>query len=311
MPNIGEFGTRPYQDGELIGRDPDYGRIVCFCERVTRGEIDAALDSPIPPADADGLRRRTRALMGRCQGFFCGAEIAAALEADGWAIEDGPVDRRRRAVRAGGRDRAARAGHRAGDGDRARATRPADPAPLRPHRLRAARPAHRPLAGRATPSAIASWPTDAGVEVLAETMVTDWEGRPPEADRAGRPAGGRAAGGGAGDRVQGAPSLGAAHTGVAPGRRDDHLDPAAARPPARPEGRAAGGDRRRRARQLLGGGDPRPRGSVGGRTGDRAPQASVAGRVPGGRGGSLPGARLVAHGRQRDPRRTSGWSRWS
>jgi glycerol-3-phosphate dehydrogenase len=40
MPNIGEFGTRPYQDDELIGRDPDYGRIVCFCERVTRGEID-------------------------------------------------------------------------------------------------------------------------------------------------------------------------------------------------------------------------------------------------------------------------------
>jgi glycerol-3-phosphate dehydrogenase len=81
MPNIGEFGTRAYQDAELIGRDPDYGRIVCFCERATRGEIDAALRSPIPPGDADGLRRRTRALMGRCQGFFCGAEIGAALEA--------------------------------------------------------------------------------------------------------------------------------------------------------------------------------------------------------------------------------------
>jgi glycerol-3-phosphate dehydrogenase len=80
MPNIGEFGTRPYQDAELIGRDPDYGRIICFCERVTRGEIDAALGSPIPPADADGLRRRTRALMGRCQGFFCAAEVGAALE---------------------------------------------------------------------------------------------------------------------------------------------------------------------------------------------------------------------------------------
>jgi glycerol-3-phosphate dehydrogenase len=80
MPNIGEFGIRPYQDAELIDRDPDYGRVVCFCERVTRGEIDAALGSPIPPADGDGLRRRTRALMGRCQGFFCGAEIAAAIE---------------------------------------------------------------------------------------------------------------------------------------------------------------------------------------------------------------------------------------
>jgi glycerol-3-phosphate dehydrogenase len=82
MPNIGEFGSRPYQDAQLIGRDADYGRIVCFCERVTRGEIDAALASPIPPVDADGLRRRTRALMGRCQGFFCGAEIAAAIEGD-------------------------------------------------------------------------------------------------------------------------------------------------------------------------------------------------------------------------------------
>ncbi|MGE5857992.1 MAG: FAD-dependent oxidoreductase, partial [Solirubrobacterales bacterium] len=82
MPNIGEFGTRPYQDEELIAHDPDYGRIVCFCERVTRGEIDAALAGPIPPVDPDGLRRRTRALMGRCQGFFCGAEIASALERD-------------------------------------------------------------------------------------------------------------------------------------------------------------------------------------------------------------------------------------
>jgi glycerol-3-phosphate dehydrogenase len=85
MPNIGEFGSRPYQDAELIDRDPDFGRIVCFCERVTRGEIEAALGSPIPPADPDGLRRRTRALMGRCQGFFCGAEVASMIErgADG------------------------------------------------------------------------------------------------------------------------------------------------------------------------------------------------------------------------------------
>jgi glycerol-3-phosphate dehydrogenase len=80
MPNIGEFGTRPYQEAERIAGDPDYGRVVCFCERVTRGEIDAALRSPIPPADPDGLRRRTRALMGRCQGFFCGAAVAEALE---------------------------------------------------------------------------------------------------------------------------------------------------------------------------------------------------------------------------------------
>jgi glycerol-3-phosphate dehydrogenase len=83
MPNIGEQGERPYQRAELIERDRDYGRIVCFCERVTRGEIRDALDGPLPAADLDGLRRRTRAHMGRCQGFFCGAELVAALERGG------------------------------------------------------------------------------------------------------------------------------------------------------------------------------------------------------------------------------------
>jgi glycerol-3-phosphate dehydrogenase len=76
MPNIGEAFPRPYQRGELIGSDPDYGRVVCFCERVTRGELRDALASPIPPVDVDGLRRRTRAHMGRCQGFYCGAQLA-------------------------------------------------------------------------------------------------------------------------------------------------------------------------------------------------------------------------------------------
>jgi glycerol-3-phosphate dehydrogenase len=80
MPNIGERGERPYQRAELIGGDPEYGRIVCFCERVTRGEIRDALDGPLPAMDLDGLRRRTRAHMGRCQGFFCGAELSAELE---------------------------------------------------------------------------------------------------------------------------------------------------------------------------------------------------------------------------------------
>jgi glycerol-3-phosphate dehydrogenase len=79
MPNIGEAHPRPYADPERIAADPDYGRIVCFCERVTRGEIRDAATSPIPPADLDGLRRRTRALMGRCQGFFCGAQVPALL----------------------------------------------------------------------------------------------------------------------------------------------------------------------------------------------------------------------------------------
>jgi glycerol-3-phosphate dehydrogenase len=79
MPYIGQAGTRPYQDAALIGADPDYGRIVCHCERVTRGEIRDALASTVPPADLDGLRRRTRALNGRCQGFYCAATVSALM----------------------------------------------------------------------------------------------------------------------------------------------------------------------------------------------------------------------------------------
>jgi glycerol-3-phosphate dehydrogenase len=80
MPNIGEAFTRPYQDADRIADDPAYGTIVCFCERVTAGEIRDAFDSDIPPADMDGLRRRTRAMNGRCQGFFCGAQVGGLLD---------------------------------------------------------------------------------------------------------------------------------------------------------------------------------------------------------------------------------------
>ena len=81
MPNLGEAGLRPYQDSKRIDADPEYGRIVCFCERVSAGEIRDTFDSPIPPADLDGLRRRTRVMNGRCQGFYCGAHTQALLQA--------------------------------------------------------------------------------------------------------------------------------------------------------------------------------------------------------------------------------------
>ena len=81
MPNLGEAFTRPYQDAERIAADPAYGRIVCFCERVTAGELSDAFESTIPPRDLDGLRRRTRVTNGRCQGFYCGAQTEALLAA--------------------------------------------------------------------------------------------------------------------------------------------------------------------------------------------------------------------------------------
>ncbi|MCX2181352.1 FAD-dependent oxidoreductase [Streptomyces sp. SKN60] len=80
MPNLGEAFPRPYRDAGLIARDPAYGTLVCHCERVTLGEIRDALASTVPPASLDGLRRRTRARAGRCQGFSCGATVRALFE---------------------------------------------------------------------------------------------------------------------------------------------------------------------------------------------------------------------------------------
>jgi len=87
MPNIGEAFLRPYQDPQRITRDPAYGKIVCFCERVTAGEIRDTFTSPLPPTTLEGLRRRTRAQNGRCQGFYCGAEVSELLETRGRAAE--------------------------------------------------------------------------------------------------------------------------------------------------------------------------------------------------------------------------------
>jgi glycerol-3-phosphate dehydrogenase len=79
MPNIGEAGLRPYQLAEMIAARPDYGHPVCYCERVSRGEIVDAAHSVIPAATLDGVRRRTRAMQGRCQGANCHAAITAIL----------------------------------------------------------------------------------------------------------------------------------------------------------------------------------------------------------------------------------------
>lgn len=80
MPNLGEASPRPYRRADLIARDPAYGALVCHCEGVSAGEIRDALASTVPPRSKDGLRRRTRAGGGRCQGFYCGAAVRALIE---------------------------------------------------------------------------------------------------------------------------------------------------------------------------------------------------------------------------------------
>jgi glycerol-3-phosphate dehydrogenase len=58
-------------------RRPGHDGIICHCELVTRREVRAALDGPLGARSMGGLKRRTRVTMGRCQGFHCGAELAA------------------------------------------------------------------------------------------------------------------------------------------------------------------------------------------------------------------------------------------
>ena len=67
------------QKNEVIRRDPSYAKIVCRCEGVTEGEILAAIRTNPRPRDLDGVKRRTRAQMGRCQGGFCSPTVVELL----------------------------------------------------------------------------------------------------------------------------------------------------------------------------------------------------------------------------------------
>ena len=64
---------------EVIRKDRSYGKIVCRCEGVTEGEILAAIRTNPKAVDLDGVKRRTRAQMGRCQGGFCSPHIVEMI----------------------------------------------------------------------------------------------------------------------------------------------------------------------------------------------------------------------------------------
>ncbi|MCL2446991.1 MAG: NAD(P)/FAD-dependent oxidoreductase [Oscillospiraceae bacterium] len=59
----------------LVKEQPAYGRIICRCETISEGEILHAIHSPAGARDVDGIKRRTRSGMGRCQGGFCGTKL--------------------------------------------------------------------------------------------------------------------------------------------------------------------------------------------------------------------------------------------
>ena len=64
---------------ELIKEKPEYGRIVCRCEQVSEGEIRDAIRRPLGARSLDGVKRRVRAGMGRCQAGFCSPRIMDIL----------------------------------------------------------------------------------------------------------------------------------------------------------------------------------------------------------------------------------------
>ena len=63
-----------------IAEDPDYGQLVCRCQKVTRAELLQAVHNPLGAKNVTGIKYRTRAMMGRCQGGFCQMRITQILE---------------------------------------------------------------------------------------------------------------------------------------------------------------------------------------------------------------------------------------
>ena len=77
MPHPREMDFASRQD--LIARDPAYGQVICRCEGVTEGEIRDAIRRVPGARSLDGVKRRVRAGMGRCQGGFCGPKVMELL----------------------------------------------------------------------------------------------------------------------------------------------------------------------------------------------------------------------------------------
>ena len=65
----------PEEKAAKIKEDPKFGRVICRCENITEGEIVEAIKRPVGALTVDGIKRRVRPGMGRCQGGFCGPRV--------------------------------------------------------------------------------------------------------------------------------------------------------------------------------------------------------------------------------------------
>jgi glycerol-3-phosphate dehydrogenase len=87
---------------EIASREEGYRLVVCACEHVSAAEIHASLRGAVPARSIDGVRKRTRACAGRCQGAYCSAGVGFMLSvahgcapwevpqsdpAEGWAVD--------------------------------------------------------------------------------------------------------------------------------------------------------------------------------------------------------------------------------
>lgn len=77
IPCMAEASAEERQ--ELIRQNPAYANVICRCELVTEGEILEAIHRPPGATTLDGIKRRTRAGMGRCQSGFCSPKVAEIL----------------------------------------------------------------------------------------------------------------------------------------------------------------------------------------------------------------------------------------
>lgn len=65
---------------KLISENPDYGEIICRCEKVTKAEMLQAIHNPLGVSTMAGIKYRTRAMMGRCQGGYCQMRLEQLIE---------------------------------------------------------------------------------------------------------------------------------------------------------------------------------------------------------------------------------------
>lgn len=66
----------PEEQARLVAENPDYGELVCRCEKVTKAELLQAIHNPLGVETMVGIKYRTRAMMGRCQGGYCQTRMA-------------------------------------------------------------------------------------------------------------------------------------------------------------------------------------------------------------------------------------------